>query len=32
MWKAESVSGAIGKGRKVRVVRLENLKLFVEPV
>ena len=31
-WKAESLAGAIEKGRKVRVVRLEGLKLFVEPI
>jgi len=32
MWKAESVSGNIEKGKKVRVMRMEGLKLFVEPV
>jgi membrane-bound serine protease (ClpP class) len=32
MWKAESVSGKIEKGTKVRIVRIENLKLFVEPI
>jgi membrane-bound serine protease (ClpP class) len=32
MWKAESVSGNIEKGKKIRVVRIEGLKLFVEPI
>jgi membrane-bound serine protease (ClpP class) len=32
LWKAESVSGKIEKGKKVKVVRMEGLKLFVEPV
>ena len=32
MWKAETTSGEIAKGTKVRVVRIENLKLFVESV
>ena len=32
MWKAESVSGKIEKGTKVRIVRIENLKLFVQPI
>ena len=32
MWKAESLAGTIDKGRKVRIVGVENLKLFVEPI
>lgn len=32
LWKAESVSGKIEKGKKIRVVQIENLKLFVETV
>ena len=32
MWKAESLSGTIDKGKKVRIVGIENLKLFVEPI
>jgi len=32
MWKAESLSGSIDKGKKVRIVGIENLKLFVEPI
>ena len=32
MWNAESLSGRIEKGRKVRVKRIENLKLYVEPI
>jgi len=31
-WKAESVSGKIDKGTKVRVLRIEDLKLYVEPI
>jgi membrane-bound serine protease (ClpP class) len=31
-WKAESLSGTIEKGKKVRVKRIENLKLYVEPI
>ncbi|HEY1022054.1 MAG TPA: NfeD family protein, partial [Flavisolibacter sp.] len=30
MWRAESVSGAIAKGEKVRVTRVQDLTLFVE--
>jgi membrane-bound serine protease (ClpP class) len=30
-WKAESLSGRIAKGTKVRVLKIEDLKLFVEP-
>lgn len=32
IWNAESVSGEIGKGEKVRVKEMKNLKLYVEPV
>jgi membrane-bound serine protease (ClpP class) len=32
MWKAESLSGKIEKGRRIRIVGIENLKLFVEPI
>lgn len=32
IWNAESISGEIGKGEKVRVKEMKNLKLFVEPV
>ena len=32
MWKAESLSGKIDKGKKVKIVGIENLKLFVELV
>lgn len=31
IWNAESVSGEIKPGEKVRVTRLEGLKIFVEP-
>lgn len=31
-WNAESVSGAIAKGEKVRVKEMKNLKLYVEPI
>ncbi|MHA4806493.1 NfeD family protein [Flavitalea flava] len=31
-WKAESVSGPIDKGKKVRIRNVQHLKLFVEPV
>jgi membrane-bound serine protease (ClpP class) len=31
IWNAESVSGMIGKGEKVRVRERKNLKLYVEP-
>jgi membrane-bound serine protease (ClpP class) len=29
-WRAESVSGDIGPGKKVRVVRMQDWKLYVE--
>lgn len=32
LWNAESVSGSINKGGKVRVTAIENLKLYVERV
>ena len=32
MWRAESVSGVIEKGQKVRVTSVRDLTLFVEPV
>lgn len=32
IWKAQSVSGAIRQGEKVRVTAIKNLTLFVEPV
>jgi membrane-bound serine protease (ClpP class) len=31
-WNAESLSGVIGKGQKVRIKEMRNLKLYVEPV
>ena len=31
-WNAESLSGVIEKGRKVRVKEMKNLKLYVEPI
>jgi len=31
-WNAESVSGPIGKGEKVRIKEMKNLKLYVEPI
>jgi len=31
-WNAESLSGSIGKGEKVRVKEMRNLKLYVEPL
>jgi len=30
LWNAESVSGIISKGEKIRVVGIKNLKLYVE--
>jgi membrane-bound serine protease (ClpP class) len=30
-WNAESLSGTIGKGEKVRIKEIKNLKLYVEP-
>jgi membrane-bound serine protease (ClpP class) len=32
IWNAESVSGSIGKGEKVRVVEMKNMKVFVEQI
>ena len=32
LWNAESVSGNIDEGKKVRVTAIKNLKLFVEEV
>jgi membrane-bound serine protease (ClpP class) len=31
LWKAESVSGDIDKGQKIKVTAIKNLTLFVEP-
>jgi len=31
-WRAESVTGKINKGEKVRVAEINNLKLRVEPI
>ena len=31
IWNAESLSGTIQKGNRIRVVRIKGLKLFVEP-
>lgn len=31
-WNAESLSGIIGKGERVRIKEMKNLKLYVEPV
>jgi membrane-bound serine protease (ClpP class) len=31
-WNAESLSGTIGKGEKVRIKEVKNLKLYVEPI
>lgn len=31
-WNAESLAGMIGKGEKVRIKEMKNLKLYVEPV
>ena len=30
-WNAESLSGSIAKGEKVRIKEIKNLKLYVEP-
>jgi len=30
LWNAESISGVINKGEKIRVVGMKNLKLHVE--
>ena len=32
IWNAESLSGMIGKGEKVRIKEMKNLKLYVEPI
>lgn len=32
IWNAESIAGNIGKGEKVRIKEMKNLKLFVEPI
>jgi membrane-bound serine protease (ClpP class) len=32
LWSAESLSGVIGKGEKVRIKEMKNLKLYVEGV
>ena len=32
LWSAESLSGAIGKGEKVRIREMKNLKLYVEEI
>jgi membrane-bound serine protease (ClpP class) len=32
IWNAESVSGSIGKGEKVRVIEMKNMKVFVEQI
>jgi membrane-bound serine protease (ClpP class) len=31
-WNAESLAGVIGKGEKVRIKEMKNLKLYVEPI
>ena len=31
-WSAESLSGRVGKGEKVLIKEIKNLKLFVEPL
>ena len=31
-WNAESLSGMIGKGERVRIKEMKNLKLYVEPI
>ena len=31
-WNAESLSGSIAKGEKVRIKKIKNLKLYVEPL
>ena len=30
IWNAESISGVIGRGEKVRIKEMKNLKLYVE--
>ncbi|MGZ8558057.1 MAG: NfeD family protein, partial [Chitinophagaceae bacterium] len=32
IWNAESLSGMIGKGQKVRIKEMKNLKLYVETI
>jgi membrane-bound serine protease (ClpP class) len=32
IWNAESITGTIGKGEKVRIKEMKNLKLFVEQI
>lgn len=32
IWSAESITGVIDKGKKVKIKELKNLKLFVEPI
>jgi membrane-bound serine protease (ClpP class) len=32
IWNAESLAGVIGKGEKVRIKEMKNLKLYVEPI
>jgi membrane-bound serine protease (ClpP class) len=32
IWNAESLAGTIGKGEKVRIKEMKNLKLYVEPI
>jgi membrane-bound serine protease (ClpP class) len=32
IWNAESLTGAINKGEKVRIKQIKNLKLYVEPI
>jgi len=32
IWNAESLSGTIDKGEKVRIKEMKNLKLFVEKI
>lgn len=32
IWKAESLTGTIGKGEKVRIKEMKNMKLFVERI
>ena len=32
IWNAESLSGVIGKGEKVRIKEMKNLKLYVESI
>jgi membrane-bound serine protease (ClpP class) len=32
IWNAESLTGMIGKGEKVRIKEMKNLILYVEPI